>query len=115
MATDNSIKQSKVLNYSLYSTLGNNITCVLLDDLFQTVISYNIGGYESIGNGVIEEPPSRADRRDAIINQLKYSDADVICLQEVIIVWYPTVTDCTLTNTLTETVYPSLVPNHNFL
>ena len=60
--------------------------------IFQTVISYNIGGYESIGNGVIEEPPSRADRRDAIINQLKNSDADVICLQEVIIVWYQALT-----------------------
>ena len=98
MATDNSLKQSKVLNYSLYRTLGNNITFVLLDDIFQTVISYNIGGYESIGNGVIEEPPSRADRRDAIINQLKSSDADVICLQEVIPSWYQIITCCALTH-----------------
>ena len=80
---------------------------------FQTVISYNIGGYESIGNGVIEAPPSRADRRDAIINQLKNSNADVICLQEVhvIIDWYQAITCCALAHALIETVYTSAKRN----
>ena len=62
----------------------------LKGNVFQTAISYNIGFFGSIGEGVIEEPPSRIDRRDAIVDQLKNSDADVICLQEVILVWYPT-------------------------
>ena len=62
----------------------------LKGNVFQTAISYNIGFFGSIGEGVIEEQPSRIDRRDAIVDQLKNSDADVICLQEVILVWYPT-------------------------
>ena len=54
--------------------------------LFQTVLTYNAAllellGLDTLGPGA--DIPSRTDRRDVIIDQLKNTTADIICLQEV--------------------------------
>ena len=50
---------------------------------FQTVITYNTGLMESTGFNGLRKEIDRRTRRDAIIQQLSETTADVMCLQEV--------------------------------
>ena len=56
------------------------------ENVFQTVITYNTALYQGIDLFAdVPNPPSREDRRDAIITALKEerNKADLVCLQEV--------------------------------
>ena len=50
---------------------------------FQTVITFNTGLLEQTGAEALGQEVPRAARRDAIIEQLNETTADVTCLQEV--------------------------------